>query len=151
MITDGTDPIPTPGPKKSAAKWVILIFAVLAIAITIVVVLATRGGDDGDHVEFPLGGAVNACSESGGMVNGDGGRTLIMDTAGEDLGTGDVELADAYCVLGYLHVPDSVLEHMESTRALDGMQTASWDRYSARWNYHPDSGFDIVITDDGGE
>jgi hypothetical protein len=153
MITDSTAPIPEPAPKKSAAKWVILAFAVLAVAITLVVVLATRGGDasDDDHVEYPLGGAVNICGTGGGMVNGDGGRTLIMDTPGEDAASGDVPLADAFCVLGYLHVPDSVLQHIESTRALDGMQTASWDRYEARWTYHPDSGFDITITDTGGE
>jgi hypothetical protein len=36
---------------------------------------------------------------------------------------------------------------MDRTRALDGMQDASWDDLSASWTYHPDAGLDITVTD----
>lgn len=152
----GDPPQPTkPQPTKSAAKWIILILGVLAVAATIVIVLATRGGtDDGDILdgaggdgEMPLQDAVDACDTTGTMTTGDEGHTLILDTEGEESGSGDYSYFDAVCVLGYLGVPDSTFDHIGSTRALDGMQTASWDNFSARWTYHPDNGLDITITD----
>jgi hypothetical protein len=36
---------------------------------------------------------------------------------------------------------------MDNTRALDGMQTASWGNYEASWTYHPDEGLDVVVTE----
>lgn len=36
---------------------------------------------------------------------------------------------------------------MDSTRALDGMQTAEWDTFEAKWTYHPDDGLDVIITE----
>jgi hypothetical protein len=36
---------------------------------------------------------------------------------------------------------------MQNTRALDGMQDASWDNYKATWSFHPDNGFDLIITE----
>jgi hypothetical protein len=35
---------------------------------------------------------------------------------------------------------------MESTRALDGMQSATWSSYEVTWTYHPDDGLDLIIT-----
>lgn len=49
------------------------------------------------------------------------------------------------CVLDSLDIPSRVLDHIGHTRALDGMQTDSWDDYEARWNYHPDNGMSITI------
>ena len=34
---------------------------------------------------------------------------------------------------------------INSTRALDGMQTDSWHDITARWTYHPDDGLDITL------
>jgi hypothetical protein len=45
-------------------------------------------------------------------------------------------------------VPESVTAQMDGTRALDGRQPASWDGYTASWTFHPDSGFDLIITED---
>ena len=49
------------------------------------------------------------------------------------------------CVLNSLQVPDRVRSHIDSTRALDGMQEDSWDGFNARWSYHPDDGVTITI------
>ena len=42
---------------------------------------------------------------------------------------------------------DYVTQHIESTRALDGMQTDEWDDMKARWTYHPDDGLSLTLID----
>jgi len=64
---------------------------------------------------------------------------------GEDPGSGSGSIDDLACVLTELGTPTHVISHMDSTRALDGMQSASWEIYTARWTYHPDQGLDITI------
>lgn len=59
---------------------------------------------------------------------------------------GGLSLEEIACVLTTLSVPDSVVSQMDATRALDGMQKASWDKISATWTYHPDNGFRIILT-----
>ena len=49
------------------------------------------------------------------------------------------------CALDSLGVPERVQSHIGTTRALDGTQEDSWEDYSARWTYHPDSGMNITI------
>jgi hypothetical protein len=49
------------------------------------------------------------------------------------------------CVLDALAVPERVLDHIGTTRALDGQQEDSWDNYQARWTYHPDDGVNLTI------
>jgi hypothetical protein len=75
----------------------------------------------------------------------DDGHTLIVDGNGEQVtGAGVTTIAT---ILAILDVPDSVVARMDSTRALDGVQEASWDGLTATWTYHPDDGLDIIITD----
>lgn len=90
----------------------------------------------------PLEAAVETCG-AGRLA--DDGQTLIIDTKGEEDGVGD-SIDDLVCLLIALETPTSVIEHMDSTRALDGMQTNSWDEFEARWNYHPRSGMGLTIT-----
>lgn len=51
------------------------------------------------------------------------------------------------CVLKAVAVPDSVVSQIDATRALDGMQKASWDKFSASWTYHPDHGLRVILTE----
>jgi hypothetical protein len=55
--------------------------------------------------------------------------------------------ADMACVLKAAAVPDSIVSQIDATRALDGMQRASWDKMSASWTYHPDDGLNMVLTE----
>lgn len=71
------------------------------------------------------------------------GKTLTAQTT-DEYGEG-IELYTLDAILLALETPDAVIFQMEQTRALDGMQSASWDGYSAQWTYHPDNGFAIVI------
>jgi len=78
------------------------------------------------------------------VMSADEGRTLIVDTQGEeDLGGASIE--QLYCVLGELGVPASITARMGNTRGLDGVQTGSWPGYLVTWSYHPDTGLDLII------
>ena len=81
---------------------------------------------------------------------GDEGHTLSLHVAEKP---GDnvfawVDFDKFRCITGELEVPSYVITHIQQTRALDGMQTDSWDDMSARWTYHPDAGLNITIRED---
>lgn len=74
----------------------------------------------------------------------DGGKSLSLDTEGKEDGSGDT-LIQVACVLKTTKAPNSVVERMDHTRALDGTQTGDWDGYHATWSYHPDTGMFLLI------
>jgi hypothetical protein len=78
---------------------------------------------------------------------GDAGYTMTLTGKPEKGYGGGLSLEEIACVLATLSVPDSVVSQMDATRALDGMQKASWDKISATWTYHPDNGFRIILTE----
>lgn len=93
----------------------------------------------------PITSAVENCNvESNPWITiGDEGQSLSMNSLGEE--SDGAEFDDVFCVLDALNTPDSVLNRMNTTRALDGRQSADWDTFSASWGYHPDNGLDVVI------
>lgn len=136
------EPVPQPA-------WLVPGAIGLAVGIvlgvgSLVLVQAVGGGSSGR-----LTAAVEACTDSGtgsdGLDIGDGGRTLTIDTTGED-GTRGTDIVYGLCVLGELEVPDSVMSRIEQTTSLDGQQSGSWDGITATWSYHPDRGLDMVLT-----
>lgn len=78
------------------------------------------------------------------VYTADAGKTLIIDHKGEDDADG-ASVDQLVCVMALLGVPDAVLTRMDSTRAMDGVQHADWDGYTATWSYHPDTGLDVII------
>ena len=89
--------------------------------------------------------AYEDCGPRDGLDLVDDGTTLALDIQGEeDLGGASYATVD--CVLGALETPSRVTELMNSTRALDGRQTDSWDGNTATWSYHPDTGLDLLLT-----
>lgn len=81
-----------------------------------------------------------------GMKMADGNKTLIINGQDDD-GTDEfaTEWGNIRCVLTNLGGSEALIEHIQSTRALDGRQTDSWGIYTAAWTYHPDAGLDITI------
>lgn len=118
-------------------------------AIALALGLSACGSDPltaGPTPEEPvsaLASAHEACDSAGQLA--DEGKTLIIDTKGEEDGDGD-SMLDLACLLIALETPDSVVSHLDTTRALDGMQTNEWDDLHARWTYHPDRGLNLTIT-----
>lgn len=80
---------------------------------------------------------------------GDSGRTFTFTTLepGELHKEYGIPVSDVDCVLGNLGIPDRAMEHVSSTRALDGQQTDAWDDITARWTYHPDSGLNMTLSE----
>ncbi|WP_353508386.1 hypothetical protein [Intrasporangium sp.] len=87
--------------------------------------------------------AWSTCATPGTLA--DSGATLILDGTGKEDWSGD-QLDAIDCVLRALSMPAAVEAHINSTRALDGMQNDTWNDISARWTYHPDAGLDITLT-----
>ncbi|MBN8883006.1 MAG: hypothetical protein J0H73_11915 [Salana multivorans] len=95
----------------------------------------------------PLESAVEACDlgdKSHVASLRDGGRTLLLDNKGDEDVLG-LDVFDIACVLDELRAPSSVIAKMDSTRALDGMQSASWGNIEATWSYHPSNGLDLIL------
>lgn len=88
--------------------------------------------------------AVEACPESSYIELVDDGTALLISTEGtESYGASMVEVA---CVLDELEMPSNIVNRLDTTRALDGTQTGTWNDYEATWNYHPNSGMNLTIT-----
>lgn len=166
--TDSTDSTDTPPvnapltPTQRRALWGGgAVAAVVVLLVLVTVVFATEdegdrdqpaGAEDSMEYEFPqrtsLERAKDRCAETASSIRtGDDGKSLIGNGVGVGAGLGEV--ADLRCIFRRLEVPDSVIAQLESTRALDGRQEASWDGYTASWSYHPDNGIDIVIEEAG--
>lgn len=74
---------------------------------------------------------------------GDRGKTLVVSSGYNIVASKKID-----CILNKTKAPSSVRAKLDITRALDGMVEASWGRLSAFWNYHPDKGLDLVISQD---
>lgn len=77
---------------------------------------------------------------------GDNGRTVTLQGQPAKNERG-LKGQDIKCVLNKTSIPDSVVAQMNSTRALDGMQKASWETFAATWTYHPDNGVKVILTE----
>lgn len=140
-------------PRRRVWPWLVFAGALLGVAGIFVLVFTLAGSDErgtpsarpGDlmDVTTPLHKAYADCT-AGTLADDD--HTLVIDMAGEDYGSGDATIGDMQCVLGELDAPQSVISRMGATRALDGMQTATWGDYEASWTYHPDDGLDMILT-----
>jgi pyruvate/2-oxoglutarate dehydrogenase complex dihydrolipoamide acyltransferase (E2) component len=96
----------------------------------------------------PLKAAFTSCklSSSAGADLGDGETSLSLDGRGEEDYSG-APMSDINCALDAINVPDFVRAQMDKTRALDGVQTETWDNITAKWSYHPNSGFNVSLSE----
>jgi hypothetical protein len=124
--------------------------AVVVAAVIVGVTTLTGGGDEssagGGALFQPAAPLRDASTVCGAGTLADDDHTLVVDMAGEELGTGVASIDDVLCVLDELESPRSVIVRMQSTRALDGMQSTTWAGFEATWTYHPDDGLDVIVT-----
>lgn len=81
-----------------------------------------------------------------GAQLGDAGQSLTLDSRGQEDFDG-LSYDSVQCVLEDLDVPDATMNLIETTRALDGRQTGSWDGIDATWSFHPDNGVNVTLVD----
>lgn len=87
----------------------------------------------------------NCDSGLAGTAIEDGGKTLVIDGAGEEDAGRGVPAEAMECIFAELKMPASVSEQVWATRALDGRQREAWTGYAASWSYHPDTGIQMVV------
>jgi hypothetical protein len=75
----------------------------------------------------------------------DNGQTLKFSYTGKysSFMASAVSYADVSCTLSVMKAPSFVTAQIDTTRALDGLQKATWGKNSAFWTYHPDNGLNI--------
>ncbi len=84
-----------------------------------------------------------------------GGSYLKIDTNPYDYDSdssssttySSIALAKIIGINSTLGFPSYVYQEMINTRALDGVQTYTGSRFSATWRYHPDSGLEVMYTE----
>jgi hypothetical protein len=84
-------------------------------------------------------------SGSSDVQVGDDGDTLTIDRMGAEVSPG-ATFTQFDCIIEELDVPDSVVDRIENTRALDGYQDATFGEFAASWTYHPEDGLNMTIT-----
>jgi hypothetical protein len=95
--------------------------------------------------DTPLEAAKATCAaDSPAAVIGDDGDSLTLRTKGRD--SAGLGLMALDCFLTELEVTDAVKSELETTRALDGRQSADWGDFHATWTYHPKDGLQMVVT-----
>jgi hypothetical protein len=109
---------------------------------------ATNPTPTATQVEARLSATLGTCGirYDDGAQLGDGGQSLTLDSQGEEDFDG-LTYDSVKCVLKDLDVPDATINLIETTRALDGRQTGSWDGIDATWSYHPDNGVNVTLVD----
>jgi BspA type Leucine rich repeat region (6 copies) len=75
----------------------------------------------------------------------DAGQTLKFSYTGKysSYMASAASYADVSCTLSVMKAPSFVTSQIDTTRALDGLQRATWGKNSAFWTYHPDNGLNI--------
>lgn len=87
------------------------------------------------------------CDPSYASVAADGSYLSIdTDPDSSYLDYEEEALLAIFAVNEELDIPDSVIEKMGSTRALDGVQTQICGDIEVRWSYHPDNGLEVIYS-----
>ena len=88
--------------------------------------------------------AYKACGDPSGISVSDGGKTLSIDTMGNNDYSG-AQYSDMNCILEELKVPQYIMDNIAATNSLMGRQTADFDGINMSWSYHPDSGANMTL------
>lgn len=133
-----------PRPKRNRLLIPLIVVSIIALTMSALFIQTFFSQPEPDT---SFAEAVDACEisdDSNYIEVADEGTTLLMTSRGDESpGASIIEIA---CVFDELDVPSSIVNRFDTTRALDGTQTGTWDVYEATWNYHPNSGSNITIT-----
>lgn len=147
---------PTP-PKKSRRGWIAagILGGIVVVAGATVLVVGWITNEDSDSTNSGLGEigpnrievAIDRCGLAGepGAEVGDEGQSLTLDTSGEEE-LGGISYTSLECMISALDIPDAIESRILATRALDGVQDATYDEVSLSWSYHPDSGMTLIVS-----
>lgn len=134
-------------PADSAKrKRPIIIAAVAAAVLVAVIVIASVGRTKGPKFNDLYD---EYCSSIWASAGADGSY-LSIDTNPYDLDDEGLAFHDAYTAIkninSALGLPDSLIEDMGATRAMDGKQSETFSKQGivVDWRYHPDKGLEVT-------
>jgi len=150
-----------PGPPSKRSRKIPIIVGAVAAGLLLIgggvtALLMTVRSDTGQQMAAAVGMPVGEqrspfqdvqarCDLAGkGTTIADKGKTLIVDSSGEEDYTG-ISYTSVTCIFNAISMPTAVQAHVGDTRALDGRQEDSWDGFTASWTYHPDEGMDMIV------
>lgn len=126
---------------KLFIKWVKIGGIVLLALIALTVYATIMAPEKKESEPYKPGGILRAAAAACDITNPDiTGATITLN--------GDIN--DTACVLQKIGTPQTVIDQIEMTRAIDGMQTVSDNGFRYQWTYHPKHGLDMSIMDNRG-
>lgn len=100
-------------------------------------------GSDGPH-RTTAKDVVDSCDSSGSAIDLGSDEQSFTFT----YRPGRTESIVIYeCILAETDAPSVVDSRLGETRAIDGTQQIEWDGWEMYWNYHPDTGAGITISE----
>jgi len=129
--------------NQKSKKKIPIIVGIVAVVVTIAVILAiVIGGSKGKDFNKMFS---DISSESWCTIASDG-TWMKIDTNPYDIDdytdtTAYYKIKEINSKLGF---SSSLFEEMGQTRALDGRQNASCNKYEVSWSYHPDNGLEVM-------
>lgn len=131
--------------KRSASrKWVALLLCAAAVLAAVVLLPEKAPKKNVIQKAFEEAGGKNFCGEWVTVFEDGSGMKIDTNPADQD----DFYDPDAMDTIERIHdkldLPDSLLEKMRSTRALDGRQSRKSNGIEISWTYHPDQGLEIL-------
>lgn len=123
--------------KRTTLLIIGIVIAVCAIAV-LIVLRNSSPKHDFHNLKDIIEGEV--------CVISDDGKTMRIDTNPDDIKDKSYGIAMYYIESAneQLNIPDSVLEKMYATRALDGRQEATYGHITISWSYHPKTGLEAI-------
>lgn len=128
--------------NKRIVIVVVTILAVLVCAAAVALFVLSRSPKHDFHNLKYL----EYIEDSDGCRVSDDGKTMVLDSNPDDIDDysdssilGSIQLFNEQ-----LGIPDSVLEKMYATRALDGRQSETYGRITISWTYHPNNGLEVI-------
>lgn len=134
--------------RRTYPAWVLpTATGVLGIAVGAAVLGAITTARDSATRSAVLSEAIEACdlTTATGIDLADEGRSITFDMKGEE-DTSGAGFPDITCLFAKLDMPSAVLSHIGQTTSMDGRQTEAWKTFTVSWSFHPDRGFDGVLT-----
>ena len=134
-------------PRRKNRRWklglgmfILGFFSGIIATIVSVVGLAMLVGGQ----EQAFAQAVTACKAAPHATVASDGSSLEMNTFGKK--QSGMSVVTLGCVLQELDAPESLMQRMNTTRAIDGTREETWGSYRATWTYHPNQGLHVVIS-----
>lgn len=146
-LADGKDEknsVPKTNAPRSSNKMKMSLIVTCIIVAGIILVLVINNSKSNFQRAFEDAGGKNNIGEWV-IVSGDGKSLKIDTNPADEKDYYDSNATKAIRKINKaLGLPDSLYDMMAETRALDGRQTATYEKITVSWTYHPNHGLEII-------